>query len=355
MVLTREACRAMRESTGSWTVSLGRWSGLDVKLHASFLACAVVTIFLCSQTGVRHVAEYSLLGLGILLASVLLHELGHLMAALYLGGRAESLIIAPLGSLTMPSVPPEPRREILVALAGPAVNALTIICIAVPLVAAGVSVGDVLLSPLDPQNLFEGPAWVIGLRLACWINCLLLLNLFPAYPLDGGHALCAILRPTFGPRAAVLIVGTSAMLAAVGLLIMALVLPQDARAVPSWLPLSLFAIFLFFSGKRQIETWRPAETEDTLLGYDFSEGYTSLERSSQLPQRSAGLLSRWIEQRRAQRERRLVEMEAEEERRVDEVLIRLNEVGIDALSSAERALLERVSKRYRTRLRSESS
>ena len=179
--------------------------------------------------------------------------------------------------------------------------------------------------------------WLVGLRLACWINCLLLLNLFPAYPLDGGHALAAVLRPVFGPRAAVMIVGSSAMLAAVGLLIMALVLPQDTRPVPSWLPLSLFAIFLFFSGKRQIELWRPAESDETLLGYDFSEGYTSLERSCEpATSPSAGLLTRWIEQRRVQRRLRMAQLEAEEERRVDDVLARLGEVGIDALSHDER-------------------
>jgi Zn-dependent protease len=342
----------MRE-TGSWTVSLGHWGGLDVRLHASFLVCAVVTIYLCSQTAVANVAEYSLLGLGILLASVLLHELGHLMAALRVGGRAERLIIGPLGGLNMPAVPAEPRREVIVALAGPAVNFVIIALLTIPLVAADVNLRDILLSPLDPQNLFEGPVWLIGLRLACWINCLLLLNLFPAYPLDGGHALAAILRPVFGSRAAVMIVGSSAMLAAVGLLIMALVLPQDTRPVPPWLPLSLFAIFLFFSGKRQIELWRPTESEDTLLGYDFSEGYTSLERSCEpAAAPSAGLLTRWIEQRRVQRRERMAQLEAEEERRVDDVLARLNEVGINALSNDERALLDRVSKRYRSRLQS---
>jgi hypothetical protein len=64
-------------------------------------------------------------------------------------------------------------------------------------------------------------------------------------------------------------------------------------------------------------------------------------------------LSRWIKQRRANRQRRLAQMEADEERRVDEVLARLNEVGIHALATDERRLLERVSKRYRQRLESE--
>jgi stage IV sporulation protein FB len=343
----------MRENS-PWTVSLGRWGGLDVRLHASLLVCAVITVFLCTQSGVQHVAEYSLLGLGILFASVLLHELGHLLAAVHLGGRAERVILGPLGGLTLPPVPPEPQREVLVALAGPAINLLIVMLVAPPLAMAEVSLGDLLWSPLNPQNLFEGETWLVGLRLTCWINCLLLLNLFPAYPLDGGYVLAAALRPVFGGRAAVLIVGASAMLAAMGLLVMALLLPQDARLVPSWLPLSLFAIFLFFNGKQQIESWRPPESEETVLGYDFSEGYTSLERSSDTRTVPApGILQRWIEERRASRRRRMAETEAEEERRVDEVLARLNEVGIGALSVDERRLLERVSKRYRQRLESE--
>jgi hypothetical protein len=64
-------------------------------------------------------------------------------------------------------------------------------------------------------------------------------------------------------------------------------------------------------------------------------------------------LTRWIEQRRADRQRRLAQIEADEERRVDDVLARLNEVGIDSLGAEERRLLERVSKRYRERLGSE--
>ena len=342
----------MRDS-GSWTVSLGRWNGLEVRLHASMLVCAVITVYLCSQTEVQYVAEYSLLGLGILLTSVLLHELGHLLAAVQMGGRAERIVLGPLGGLGLPAVPPQPKREVLVALAGPAVNFLVVLLVAPPLVIAEVSLSDLMLSPLNPRDLFEGETWLVGLRLTCWINCLLLLNLFPAYPMDGGHALAAVLRPAFGRRAAVLIVGSSAMLAAVGFLLMALFLPQDTRLVPSWLPLSLFAIFLFFSAKQQIESWRPPEPEETVLGYDFSEGYTSLDRTSEGPAPTSGLLTRWIEQRRANRRRRLEQIEADEERRVDEVLARLNDVGIDSLATEERRLLERVSKRYRERLESE--
>jgi hypothetical protein len=266
----------------------------------------------------------------------------------------DRIVLGTLGGLAVPAVPGESKSEVAVALAGPVVNAVIVLLVVPPLIFASVKPGDLLFSPLNPQNLFEGDVWLVALRLTCWINCLLLLNLFPAYPLDGGHALAGILRPLFGSRAAVLIVGASAMLAAMGLLVMALLLPVDTRPIPSWLPLSLFAIFLFFSGKQQIESWRPREHEDSLLGYDFSEGYTSLERSTDAPPRPVtGFITRWLEQRRENRQRKLAQIEAEEENRVDQVLARLNDVGIDALSVGERALLDRVSKRYRQRLTSE--
>lgn len=341
----------MRETT-TWSLSLGRWGGVEFRLHASFLICAVLTVFFCSRTGIPEVVEYSVLGLAILLASVLLHEFGHSLAAFRLGGRVERVTIAPFGSFSLPSVP-EPQYEAAVALAGPAVNFLVMILVAPPLVMAEVDLRELLLSPLHPQHLFDGDAWLVALKLTCWINALLLLNLFPAFPLDGGHALCAVLRPVFGSRPAVMIVGASAMLAALGLMLMALFLPEDSRAIPSWLPLTLFAIFLFFQGKHQIESWRPAEREEEVMGYDFSEGYTSLERSfdERTATQEPGLLTRWIAKRREERRQRLAALEAEEERRVDEVLARLNEVGMDALSPSERALLNRVSKRYRERQR----
>jgi stage IV sporulation protein FB len=342
----------MREST-SWTVGLGRVRGFELRVHASFLVCAVIVVYLCSMSESEHVAQLSLLGLGILLASVLLHELGHALAAIYLGGRVERLVIAPFGDIVLPSVPPQPQSEILVALAGPAVNFLVLLLVAPGLAMSGVDVRDVLLSPLSPKDLFDGETWLIALRMTCWINCLLLLNLFPAFPLDGGHALSAVLRPVFGARAAVMIVGSSAMLCALGLLIMAVLLPEDIRPLPSWLPLSLFAIFLFFQGKNHIENWRPSDPEDTVLGYDFSEGYTSLDRSFEDGRHhQPGVFSKWLAERREARRRRMEDLVAAEEARLDEILARLNEVGMQALSPDERLLLERASKRYRERLRS---
>jgi hypothetical protein len=86
-----------------------------------------------------------------------------------------------------------------------------------------------------------------------------------------------------------------------------------------------------------------------LFGYDFSQGYTSLERSTTRHEAQVGPITRWIQRRRQARFQRQREVEAEEERRVDDILVRLHTHGIDSLSDEDRSLLKRVSARYRQR------
>ena len=89
---------------------------------------------------------------------------------------------------------------------------------------------------------------------------------------------------------------------------------------------------------------------DQPFGYDFSQGYTSLERTTREDsEESSSAITRWMEQRREARQRRQQEIEAEDERQVDSILARLHDVGIEGLSPDERALLQRVSARYRGR------
>jgi hypothetical protein len=95
------------------------------------------------------------------------------------------------------------------------------------------------------------------------------------------------------------------------------------------------------------------ESDDDLFGYDFSEGYTSLEESSPRSRRwPTGPLRRWLRQRRELKQRRLRDTEAAEERQFDEVLVRINQQGMDSLTPEERELLHRVSARYRDRSQS---
>jgi hypothetical protein len=118
------------------------------------------------------------------------------------------------------------------------------------------------------------------------------------------------------------------------------------------LPLVLFGLFLFFSARQEAERMREHDSGDATLGYDFSQGYTSLERhDAPRTARKPGPLRRWLDARRTQRIERQQQREFEEERRVDEILARLHETGMDGLTDEDRALLDRVSARYRDRQR----
>jgi hypothetical protein len=128
--------------------------------------------------------------------------------------------------------------------------------------------------------------------------------------------------------------------------------------VPLWFVLSMLSIFVYFNARR--EDFRSTETEsndEPVFGYDFSQGYTSLERS--LSSREDGPhtasvdetgLSRWWARRREAREMQRRQQEAEDEKHVDEILSRLHEHGMQSLSREDRELLQRVSQRYRSRL-----
>ena len=140
-----------------------------------------------------------------------------------------------------------------------------------------------------------------------------------------------------------MIVAAVAKVIAVGLLVVAWLVHGDNTTyiVQTWFALVLLSIFVFFSARKAESNAANPSTDEAFLGYDFSEGYTSLERSG--PKTStkahAGPLLRWWQHRRQLRAQRQREIDAFEDGRVDEILLQVHEAGIESLSSEDRALL----------------
>jgi hypothetical protein len=261
--------------------------------------------------------------------------------------------------MQLPNVPREPHREVIVALAGPLVHFLALVALGPALILQSEKLGDLLLHPLYPQGMLSNSPspGMVALKMAFWFNwVLLLVNLAPGPALDGGRALRSILWPVMGYRGAIRTVSRAGMMISLTLCLLALVLhepPNSERIVPTWLPLVLLSLYFFFSSQQEVQTVEDEDQEDDLFGYDFSQGFSSLDQPSMGGRsRQRGPMRRWLQQRQEMKERRLRDIEADEERRVDDVLIRVKELGIDGLSPEDRSLLHRVSERYRSRLQS---
>ncbi len=340
----------------NWSVRLGRWGGVYVRLHIFFLLFVAMSLYIGAQSP-GQVDRIAVTSLMILLASVIWHEFWHHRVALWLGGFTRESVLVPWGGLSSISIPPRDHKsELLIYLAGPLANlAICLVCVPPLLFFENVNIlGH--LNPIQPALVFEDGALVqSSLSLILWINWLLLLvNLIPASPFDGGKILIAALAPYLGREFASVMTARLAKGTALVLLIVAWFTrdPVSTAVVPVWFALVLLAILLFFSGHVEPERReKKAGEEDELFGYDFSQGYTSLERSTEvIAEEKESPIGHWLEQRRLARQQREVEQEAEEDSRVDEILSRLHRYGMAGLSDDDRALLERVSARYRNRL-----
>jgi Zn-dependent protease len=345
----------------SWSLSLGRWGSVHVRLHMLFLIFAACTFYLSwrdnqagGTSGIDWVVAQSL---GVLLLSVALHELGHVFAAWRLGGSVSCIVLGPLGGLTSVKELPDYRSELMAHLAGPAVNfVLCLLCTPILLATSGNLVG--LLTPLSPEGLTEsnGFSFLIPVKLCFWINwTLTLVNLLPVFPFDGGQALRAaiLLRwPEAGRRAASQFVSSVAKFVAVGVFVTAFLLEfeDEGSLIPMRFALILLSIFLFFSARYEERRSAASDGGNRLLDSELTSDLSGLERElARTSGHPSGPLRRWLDRRREIRSQRQLEIEATEERCVDAILARLHEHGMDSLSAEDRALLERVSARFRSR------
>jgi Zn-dependent protease/predicted transcriptional regulator len=170
-----------------WSWRLGRVAGIDVYVHATF-GFLLAWVAFVSYLPRRDVND-ALAGLAFILclfAIVVLHELGHALAARRYGIRTRDITLLPIGGVArLERIPEEPRQELVVALAGPAVN----------VVLAGLLYG-VLLAARIPMSPPEEVATFGGNLLSQLFLAnvfLAVFNMLPAFPMDGGRVLRALL------------------------------------------------------------------------------------------------------------------------------------------------------------------
>jgi hypothetical protein len=199
-----------------------------------------------------------------------------------------------------------------------------------------------LVPPAQPTTAVSLANWHVIAAQLFWLNWfLLLINLLPGFPLDGGQMLQAILWSRSDYRQSM------ATAAYAGFIVM-LVIGIFAIVRDDVLALAL-ALFIYVNCKQQLIVLETGG-EDAPFGYDFSQGYTSLEGTpSAAPpkRRNPNFFQRWLQRRAARRAQRELEQREAEDRRMDELLAKVQREGLQSLSDEERRFLTRVSARYR--------
>ena len=169
------------------SLSIGRIAGIDLYLHWTFvLLLAGAFAFYLFGVGGLGVA---LAGVGLIVAvfaCVVFHELGHALMARRFGVPTRDITLYPIGGVArLQRIPEHPKQELLIAIAGPAVNVVLAAVLFVVVLVTGQS--------LMPGAGLAAPAERFVPTLM-WLNVLLVaFNLLPAFPMDGGRVLRALL------------------------------------------------------------------------------------------------------------------------------------------------------------------
>lgn len=169
-----------------WSWKIARLWGIDIFVHATFL---LVILWVAFSYWVESHSWMAVLG-GILFilalfACVVLHEYGHALMARRFGVRTRDITLYPIGGVArLERIPEKPAEELWVALAGPAVNVVIAAVLFVALLATGG------MPPLRSLSLASSGFW---LRLLLVNVILAVFNLIPAFPMDGGRVLRALL------------------------------------------------------------------------------------------------------------------------------------------------------------------
>jgi len=178
-----------------WSRKLLTVAGIDVYVHATFLLLIAFLAFsdLIAGQGVAAMVRATSLILAVF-TSVVLHEFGHALMARRFGVLTRDITLLPIGGIArLEKMPEQPGQQLLVAVAGPAVN----LAIAVLLFGV-VRVLDVQVG-LESLRHAGGPF----LTQLMWINVsLAAFNLLPGYPMDGGRVLRALLAMRMAPERA---------------------------------------------------------------------------------------------------------------------------------------------------------
>ena len=336
----------------NWSFRVARVRAIDIRVHIAFvLAAAIVVWMQLPERGsdepwaLTQVLSDGLGTYALLFLLVLLHELGHCYGARRTGGRADEILLWPLGGLAYVQPPHEPRAHAITAMAGPTVNVLVCALSCGAITAWSGTLGAVPWNPLHPLEPADasflpttGQLWLI--RFFGISYFLLLINMLPIFPFDGGRLLQAWLWPRRGYRGSMEVATGIGMVGAIAVGMFGLF------AAEGWL-LIMIAVFGYLTCW---QTRRMAKEGDGLeygeMGYDpdgFRGRFDDVDRR---PRRPGFFAARRV-RKAALREERERKERGRRHAEVERILRKISSEGVGSLTPREQSLLQEETQRRR--------
>jgi len=338
----------------SWSFPILRVAGITVRLHLFFVVFILAALSRSASDGGQSPLNLvpALIGLGALFTIVLLHEFGHAIACRAKGGMADEILLWPLGGLATCTPPQRPSAHFWTAIGGPLVN-VAFIAVLTPWI--GLTTGEwwgrAIPNPFGLATLVqrvEVGDWlqltVLLTNFVAWT--LLLFNLLPMFPLDGGRILQAVLWKRMGYARSMRIACRSGLVGAVVLGVVALWNNETMLLV-----IAIFGGFTCFVTAKQIERERdflgfePDPAELLAMEEEFDEPSADPSGRRGATDAAAKRVSRATAADATKKADEARSREAE----LDRILAKIASQGIESLTRTERETLQRATDEKRER------
>lgn len=317
---------------------------IRVRAHASLVVLiALVLLFgIGENSGVTSRVQ----SMSILFIVILLHEFGHCFAARWTGGEANDILMTPLGGLAMAMARRRPWPTFVTVAGGPLVN--VVICL-ICAIGIWLMTGEVPFLPGSFRQHWPAERWFSVYAYLYWFYgtslALLLFNILPVFPMDGGQLLQAILWKPLGYYRSMMITLNVGLVGSVLMIMTGLAV----------LAVGGFGILLMFIGvsclmncyqmRAMMRTEGPwAFQDEDSIDYGASV-YSSASSSTSTKRKRPGLRARLS----AKRARKLAREAAIEQRAIDAILAKVSAHGMQSLSWSEKRALKKATEHQRQR------
>ncbi len=324
---------SFRENPMGWAPTIGSLFGIRIQIHILFLIYIAIELLRSTAAEIGFWPQFRFLGM--LFGIVLLHEFGHCFGARYVGGSANRILMWPLGGLAYVAPPHRANAHLLTAAAGPLVNVVFCVVSAAVLAAGAGTLTAIpwnpfaYYAPLSLAFAIIDTPWMFWVYQFFYVNYFLLLfNLIPSFPLDGGQMFQAVCWRFTGYRRSMLIATTVGMVGAIALGCIGL-FTQNFLLIG----IAVFG-YLTTMQQRRMAQAEPAFGEQE---YDLSAAYDNPHRPKPERGRARGA---WTRKQKRQ---------AEDQAEVDRILEKVHVEGLNSLSRREKKTLARATERQRER------